>query len=91
MSKPEIQPSAPGKRRVLSICRALLLGHGFPDTVALLVAPDVVEFGEEEQENDGDVDDDEVLVALLVQGLVMVLINVRGCNASSLNGHLRNG
>ena len=76
MSKPEIQPSAPSKRRALGICFALLLCHGVPDVVALLVAPDVVEFGKEKEENDGDVDNDEILVALLVQGLVIVLIDV---------------
>lgn len=88
MSKPEIQPSATDQFRVGDVGGPLVLGHGVPDTVALLVAPDVVDLGEEEEHDGEGVEGEEDAVARLVERLVVVEVDEVADDVAGLDGHL---
>ena len=88
MRKPEIQSPASGQFGVPRVIRPFFFSHSIPDPVSLLIPPNIVEPGKQERANYNKVDDDQVLVASLVQGLVLIQVDVRSRDATSLDRHL---
>lgn len=61
--------------------------HGVPFSVPLLIFRDVVQLGEDKQEDRYNVDNDQVPVTASVQGLVVVAVDVVGYDVPKLNHH----
>ncbi len=85
MRKPKIQPLAPLDRAVLDVRDPLGLALAAPDPFLLLVAPDIVRFGQQEDADGRDVDDDQRRVAVPVQRLVRVDVDEAVADAAELD------
>lgn len=91
MRKPEIQPLAPLDRAVLDVGGPLRLALAPPDSLLLLVAPDIVRLGQQEDADGRDVDGDQRRVAVPVQRLVRVDVDEAVAHPAELDRHLRVG
>lgn len=88
MGKPEVKTTAALQAGLALVLDLLLMGQGVPDPLTLLVAENVVGLGEEEAGNGQKVDDNEELVAAVVEGGVVGAVNVRANDATKLDADL---
>lgn len=84
----KVQPATALQLGVADVIAPLVLGHAVPDPVALLVAPDIISLGQEEEDDDEDVDAQQDAVAAPVFRLVVVQIDEVGDDTSYLYHHL---
>jgi hypothetical protein len=90
MHESEVQSSAATQLGTSPILCLLLRRHSVPNTVFLLVSHDVIDFRGYEDADDNQVDDDEVLIAAVVFGLVISLVDEGGNDIAELDAHLNN-
>ena len=88
MRKPEIQPPTPLILARPHIRRPLRLVHAPPDGLLVLVAPDIVGLGQQEDENGQDVDGEKLGVAVAVVGLVGLDVDEGVGYVAYLDGYL---
>lgn len=72
MGESEIQSTTALQLGVSGVFTSSLIGHSVPDSIALLVAPDIVCFGQKEHYNDEDINAQENTIAAAILGLVVV-------------------
>ena len=88
MRKPEIQPFTPLLPARPHILGPLGHAHAGPDSLLVLVAPDVVGLGQQKDEDGQDVDGQQLGVAVAVVGLVGLDVDEGVGYVAYLDGYL---
>lgn len=88
MSKTEVEASAAFQSCRLPVVHLLFGCQGAPDAFALVVSVDIVQLGQDKQQDGQEVDGQQSRVATMVQGLVVFAVDGRGEDAASLDSHL---
>jgi hypothetical protein len=88
VSKSEVQPPTPLQLGVSDVVVPFLLSHCVPDSVTLLVPPDVVGLGQQEEDNAEDVDANQRAVSSPVLRLVVIQVDKIGDDVPQLYIHL---
>lgn len=88
MSKSEIQPLIPLIRRGSQIIDPLLLRKRLPFLFAAAVSEDVVNLGEDIQDDIHDANGYQGAIAALVSGRIVRTIDIRGDDAGGLHKHI---
>lgn len=89
MGEPKVQPRTASHLCIRSVCLLLILSQSIPDLVALLVAPDVIDLGQKEENDGKHVNYEEVEVAPMIERGIIVHIDICRDDAAKLNTHLK--
>jgi hypothetical protein len=88
VSESEIQPLVTLISCVLQILMLLVLAHRTPHRLSSLVAPSVVQPGEDEQQQSNNVDANEDTVSAMIKRFVVVAVDVGCDHTAHLHHHV---
>jgi hypothetical protein len=91
MSKFKIQPPTPFQLSINLIISLLLGRQRIPNFLLLPIPQNIINLRENKQRYTEEVDDDEVCVATMVEGLVVGAVDEVGADVAKLDGHVVEG